>query len=235
MLLIVFSSCQKNDTTSNEESALNSTKTASIKIGEPVVFSMSQTTEASNVLWSVNPATNTQINTNGSKASILFGSKGNYVVTAATGNIKTTSSVNVTDSSFIGNNSNPNKVIPFSTGETIEIKASRIDSISLSTIILSISTTNKYTCLSNFLALNKTYGTNSYEIELLGVSVPTGCTDGTSKAGAFLNLGSIKNSSSTLTVKLNGKTYTGTIVKTGNSYTINWPYTSGVFITPSSL
>jgi hypothetical protein len=38
-----------------------------------------------------------------------------------------------------------------------------------------------------------------------------------------------------LTITLKGVIYRGSIVKAGNSYTINWSYTSGVTISPSTL
>ncbi len=236
LLTIGFMACKKNDTIGT--AGLDATKTSLVKKGEPVLFTLSQPA-GSTVNWSVNPSANTQINASGNQASIMFGAKGNYVVTAVAGNVSASRSVSVSDSSYTGGGSGgggtPSTTLSFSAGEVIKITASRMDSGSASGLILSALTTNSYTCLSNSLLSTFTSGTNSYGINFTGVSVPAGCTAGTAKAGGFSYLYPVASGTSTLTINFNGTTYSGTIVKTGNSYTINWPYTTGVIISPTSL
>ncbi len=232
LLAIVFMACNKNDTPDNV--SLDATKTSLIKKGEPVVFTLSQSA-GNTVNWSVNPSANTQINTNGNQASIMFGAKGNYVVSAVAGNISASRPVSVSDSTYTGGGGTPPTTLVFSAGESIKITASRIDSGSTSGLILSALTTNSYTCLSNSLLTSFTSGTNSYGVNFTGVSVPGSCTTGTAKAGGFSYLYPVASGTNTLTINFNGMTYSGTIVKTGNSYTINWAYTTGVTISPTSL
>jgi hypothetical protein len=239
---IIFVGCKKNDTT--DSGLLNATKTTSIKIGEPVVFTMSKNA-SNNVTWNISPTTNTQINTDGNQASIKFGAMGKYIVTAIAGNIKISNTVSVTDSIYSVDSTIvqskptaiPATILPFSAGETINIIASKMDSGSLSTLILSASTTNSYGCLSNSLIQKYSTVSNSFNVDYSGVSVPGGCITGTAKAGGFINLGIGTNVNNTysLNINFNGTTYKGTIVKTGNSFSINWPYSTGVTITPKSL
>ncbi len=228
-----FLACKKNDDTVSAN--LDATKTTFIKRGEPVIFTFSQSA-TNGVTWSVSPSANTQINASGNKASIMFGAKGSYVVTAVTGNISASRSVSVSDSTYYtGGGETPPTTVPFTTGESIKITASRIDSVSTSGLILSALTANSYPCLSNSLLSTFTTGTNSYGINFTGVSVPGGCTTGTAKAGGFNYLYPVAGGTNILTINFNGTVYSGTIVKTGNSYTINWPYTKGVTISPTSL
>src|ERR1017187_1913009 len=93
-LLFVFGfmACKK-DTASASKTALKASKTISIAKGEPVLFTLPQAALGNIVNWSVSPSANTQINASGDSASILFGSKGNYTVTAVSGSLKATSSV----------------------------------------------------------------------------------------------------------------------------------------------
>lgn len=233
-LAIGFMACQKENTPNS--TTLDASKTTSIAKGEPVVFTLSQTA-GSAVNWSVTPSANTQINTNGNQASIKFGAKGNYVVTGVTGNVSASRSVSVLDSTYNGGGGGgtPPTTLPFSAGELIKITASRIDSGSTSGLIFSAITTNSYTCLSNSLLSTFTSGANSYGVNFTGVSVPGGCTTGTAKAGGFDYLYPLATGTSTLTINFNGTNYSGTIVKTGNNYVINWSYTTGVTISPTSL
>ena len=236
-MTIGFIACKKNDATTTT-SNLDASKTSSIKKGEPVSFTLSQVPTGTVVNWSVSPSTNTQINASGNKASILFGLKGNYTVRAVSGSATATTNVSVSDSVYIpGGSGGPSapSTLPFSSGETINITASRIDSGSTSGLILSALTSNSYTCLENSLLSTYSSNGNSLSIAYTGVSVPAGCTTGTAKATAFSYFYPIESGTNTLSINFNGSTYSGTIVKTGNNYTINWNYKTGVIISPTSL
>jgi hypothetical protein len=236
LLSAAFIACKKNPVVINE--SLNATKTDLIKKGEPVLFTFSKA--AGDVKWNVSPSANTQINASGNNASIMFGVKGNYLITAVSGNVTESASVSVSDSIYTvpvggGNGGSRPTIVPFLDGETLKINVSKVDSGSFSGLILSVLTTNSYPCLSNSLLSTFTFGTNSYEINFTAVSVPGNCTTGTTKAAGFIDIYPISAGTSTLTINFNNKTYSGTIVKTGSNYVINWAYTSGVTISPTSL
>jgi hypothetical protein len=222
---------------------MDASKTSAIKKGEPVLFTLAQAPASSTVNWSVSPNTNTQINPSGNQAAIRFGSRGNYTVTAVAGNISASRLVTVSDSTYAdttsggggGGGGTPPTILPFSSGETIRISVSRADSGTSYGLIFSARTTNSYTCINNYMLSTFTSGASSYNIGYTGVSVPGGCATGSATAGSFAYLFPMANGSNTLTINFNGNTYTGTIVKSGINFTINWNYSTGVVISPTSL
>ncbi len=232
MLAVSFIACKKNDAPVNN--SLEATKKSAILKGEPVVFTMPQAT-GNTVNWSVNPSANTQLSTSGNKASILFASKGTYVVTAVSGNNTTSTSVSVLDSIYDGSNVTSPAILPFVSNETIKITVSKIDSGAISGLLLSSITNNAYQGLGNSLVSTFTPGTKSFGINFQKVSLMAGYSNGASKAGGFHFFYPIADGSNTLTINFNGTTYTGTIVKNGNAYSINWNYSSGITISPTSL
>jgi len=229
---IGFVACHKGDKVPS--ATLAATKSTLIKKGEPVVFSLPQSA-GSNAKWSVSPSANTQIKASGSEASIMFGAKGTYVVTAVSNNVSASKSVSVSDTTFKGEASKPATTSPFLAGEVIKITAARIDSGATSGIIFSAETSKSYTCQSNYLLATYASGANSFSIDFTGVSVPGDCTTGSATAGGFSYLYPISAGTSTLSIKFNGNTYTGTIVKVAEKYTINWANTTGIVISPTSL
>ncbi len=234
-----FMACKKDSQVNIP--GLDASKTNAIKKGEPVLFTLDQASAGSTVNWTVSPSANTQIKSSGNQASILFGVKGNYVVTAVAGNVSASTPVSVSDSVYNGGGSGGGggetqpTTLNFSAGEKINIQVSRIDSGATSGLIFSTITSNEYTCLTNSLISTFTAGTNSFDISFDGVSVPANCTTGTAKASAFAFYYPVSEGTSSLTIHFNGTNYTGTIVKTGNSYQINWSYATGVVISPASL
>jgi hypothetical protein len=233
ILFVGIASCKKENGATTPGTSLKASKTSSIKKGEPVLFTLSNSAGTS-VTWHVSPALNTKVNATGANASVMFGSRGAYTVTAVSGGSTDSSIVTVTDSSYIP----PPQVsttLPFVNDEEIKITASKLDSAWYSGIILLAQTVNTYPCLSNYLLSAQMNESGSYGIDFLGVSIPYGCTTGPVKAGAFEYLLPMADGTNALTITLKGVIYRGSIVKAGNSYTINWSYTSGVTISPSTL
>jgi hypothetical protein len=214
---------------------VDASKSSSIKKGEPITFTLSQVSATSAVTWTVSPSTNTQIKTSGNKAAVQFGAMGSYTVKAVSGTTSASATVSVTDDTLASGATSGSTTLPFSSGEQIKITTSKIDSSASGQIlVLSAQTTNGYTCLSNYLLSAYTVSGTNYNVNYTGVSVPADCTTGTAKAGAFTYL-NIPVGTSTLKITFSGTTYTGTIVRTGGNFAINWTYTSGVTISPTSL
>lgn len=235
LLTICISACKK-DSTDSGNPTLEASKTSSIKKGEPVVFTLPQSAAGSIVNWSVSPNANTQLNTSGNIASVLFGAKGYYTITAESGTKIATSSVSVTDSVYTGGDAPiPPTILPLVSGESINISVSRVDSNSITGLLLIAQTTHSYTCIGNYLMSETNAGASGYTLQYTGVNVPGGCTGSSAKAGGFCFLFPFPAGTSTLTIIVDGKTYSGTITKSGDSYTINWPDTTGVIISPTSI
>ncbi len=228
-VLLLITACSKDPI--NNTHTLIPAKTTAIKKGEPVLFTFLNNPDT--VLWKVSPAANAKITATGSIAAIKFASGGNFVVTATSGSAKDSATVQVEDSIYTPPATAT--TLPFSSGEQIVITASRLDSGSSSGLILYAHTQNTYNCFTNYLISDFALVNNAYTIKFTGVSVPAGCVTGTEKAGAFEYMIPMTDGSHPLTIMLNATPYTGSIVKTGSSYTINWSYTSGVTISPSTL
>lgn len=226
--LLLVTACSKDPV--NNSHTLIASKTNGIGKGEPVLFTFPNNPDT--VLWKVNPA-NAQVVSTGSIASVKFASGGTYVVTATSGNATDSAAVHVEDSVYTPPPSAT--ILPFSSGEQIIITASRLDSGSYSGLILYAHTQNSYTCFTNYLLSDFTQTADAYTIGFTGVSVPGGCVTGIATAGTFEYLIPVTDGTHPLTIMLNGASYTGTVIKTGSSYTINWSYTSGVIISPATL
>lgn len=234
ILFISIASCKKeNSTASTTNATLKASKTSSIKKGEPVLFTLSNSAAAA-VAWNVSPSLNAHVNETGTNASIMFGSSGTYIVTAVSGGSTDSSIVSVMDSSYIPP-PQVSTIVPFVSNEEIKITASKLDSAGYAGLILFAQTVNSYPCLSSYLLSDQTYETGSYGIDFLAVNIPYDCTTGSAKPGAFEYMIPMADGTNALTITLKGVIYRGSIVKAGNSYTINWSYTSGVTISPSTL
>jgi len=126
-------------------------------------------------------------------------------------------------------------MIPFSNGDQIIITASKLDTGASSSLVFVAETKNSYTCVNNSLAFSFSSDAASfYDIDYTGVSRPASCTTGTSQATSTVSFEQTAGTRA-LNITFNGKTYSGTITKTGDKFTINWSYTSGVTISPTNL
>lgn len=229
MLFMGTTSCKKENAGSTTRASLTASKTSAIKKGEPVLFTLNNSA-GSTVTWHVSPSLSAQVNATGTNASIMFGNGGAYTVTAVSGGLTDSSVVTVSDSVYTP--PAPNTTLPFTGDEQISITVYKLDSAAYSGLILFARTANTYTCLGNYLIADLTTGLDAYTINFGGVSVPADCTSGLAKAGTFEYLIPMADGTHTLTISFNGTTYTGSIVKTGSNYDINWSYTSGVTIGP---
>lgn len=230
ILLVLFSSCAKNESPTSTELTVSATGT--VQIGQPVTFTHPVTTGTVN--WSVNPNQAT-ITASGSSASILFQTSGSYVVTGVNGGTSSSTTIKVDTSRYMpAPGTNP--VIAFSTGDQLNITAKKVDSGAVSGLYFTMQTTNTYNCLNNFLSYKWNYATGPITFDFAGVYIPTNCTQGSAKSTATVGLQyPFPTGTTQLVINFNGTKYTGSITKTGNSYAISWTYTSGVVISPASL
>lgn len=228
-MLVMIASCSKDPV--NNSSLLNASKTTAIKKGEAVLFTFTNTQDT--IKWSVKPATTFQVTANGSLATIRFGSGGTFTVVATSGTKADSTIVSVDDSVYTPPAAAT--LLPFNTAEQINIAVSKLDSGASSGLIFYALTHNSYACITNYLSSDFNLAGAAYTIDFKGVFVPAGCTTGTARAGAFAYLLPMTDGTHTLAIKLNNTTYTGSVVKAGSNYTINWSYTSGVAISPSTL
>lgn len=268
-----YISCQKEH--SSAPLPVAAEKTEGIKKGEPVLFSI-ENRSAQEAKWSVSPASNVLLTSDGNTAKILFGKAGAYQVTANTGGTVARITVNVSDSIYCDStghcydstwiphdstgidschfgNCQPKDTIPHDTiprdtiprdsiwslqGDQIHITPVKIDSGSISGLLIKATTTNNYPCTNNYLLTNVIIGGNdssSYTFKYPGVQVPGACNGGTAPSGSVRPLFPVTDGTHVFKVVLNGITYSGFLTKTGNQYSFNWPHTSGVTISPQTI
>jgi len=231
-LMVGFTSCNKDK---NEPilSGVNASKTSKIKKGEPVDFKFLQAPEGSTVQWTVAPFNDVQINASGNTASILFSNAGSYTVSATFGKIKGSTNVSVLDSIYNPGGGGTPTYEPL-TGDQVFIMVSRMDSMGISGLDFRYITEKKYQCLNHTLLFDNNFSGQNLQVVFKSVMIPSNefCTTGEDNASGGTAWYPIEDGTHGFEVVLDGKTYSGSFVKSGYTYTLTWPYSSGVTITP---
>lgn len=232
-LAIFLVACQKEK--SGNSNQLEVSKTAGIAMGEPVLFSMSQVPSGSEISWNVTPNKYVQLTpADNNAASVNFGQKGKYTITAITGTFSQSATVTVDSGICIP--PFPVDTLRSLEGDAISLTPSVIDSGDSSILILSATTAKKYNCLNNNLIASLSFidgiAGRDYTLEYPGVNIPRTCRAGGKKATAMTFVYPITVGAHNLKVSLNGKAYYGSFTKVGKTYTFTWPYASGVTISP---
>jgi hypothetical protein len=232
ILLIGFVSCKKDQNEASQAN-LDASKTTKIKKGEPVSFKLNEAPDGSNVTWSVTPSTDVKINSNGNTASILFSNAGSFTINASYGTLKGNATVSVQDSIYNPGSGDPSTNVPL-TGDQIFVTVSKADSMGLSGLVFKFVTGKKYKCLNNTLLFDNTFSGQDLKIDFKSVFIPSSayCSAGEDYASSVTSWYPIEAGSHSFSAVLDGKTYTGSFVKSGSTYTFTWPYTTGVIITP---
>ena len=215
---------------------IETSKIAKIKKGEPVMLKFSVVNDNIPVAWSVIPNKNVDLKPSGNSATLLFTQAGIYNVTAKSGQLQGTTSLSVQDSVY-----NPGttgqSVISSLTGDNITCSVSKVDSMGISGLIITLTTEKSYKCLNNMLviALDKT--DKIVRIVLKGIYIPEDkfCTPGEQKANGAISLYPMSDGITSLEMVLDGKSYTGSISKEKSGYIISWTYTKGIVISPLTI
>jgi len=231
-LLLGFTSCNKDE---NEQTlaGIDASKTSKIKKGEPVNLTFSRAPDESAVQWSVAPDNDVQINASGNTASVLFSEAGTYTINAIYGALKGSIDVSVLDSIYNPGGGDTPIYEPL-TGDQIFITVARYDSMGISGLDFRYITEKKYNCLNHTLLLGNIFSGQNLKVVFNCVFIPSGefCTPGEDYASSGTAWYPVEEGSHAFEVFLDGITYTGSLVKSGSTYTFTWPYTSGVTITP---
>ncbi|OQP68592.1 hypothetical protein [Niastella populi] len=123
-------------------------------------------------------------------------------------------------------------------GDQIHITPVKIDSGNVSGLLIKATTGNSYPCTNNYLLTNVIIGgvdSSGYIFKYPGVQIPRNCNGGQVPATSVRAIMPVQNGNHVFKVVVNGITYTGSFTKTGNQYSFNWPYTSGVTISPLTI
>jgi hypothetical protein len=183
----------------------------------------------------VTPSADVQINASGNTAAVLFGNPGTYSVIARYGAISGNSDVSVIDSTYNPGGGTPTYA-PL-TGDQVFITVSKSDSMGLIGLDFRFITEKTYACLNHTLLFDTNLSNGNLQLVFNSVMIPSDefCTSGEDHASGGTALYPLEDGTHGLEVVLDGTTYSGSFTKTGSTISFNWPYSSGVTITPLIL
>jgi hypothetical protein len=92
-------------------------------------------------------------------------------------------------------------------------------------------TAGNYKCYYSYIITSSRTSNGILEILYPGVHEYLNCTAGAYKPTGYTFFPKVKIGVTALEIEVNGKKYTGTVTASGSSFTIDWPYTSGVRFT----
>jgi hypothetical protein len=225
------SALRTSEDSSSRSTVIITEKTVGIKKREPILFTVINPVSQF-VKWRVQPV-ETIIN-EGIKATVYFQKPGKYRVFAIDSMSYDTTyiDVEVSGEEYVA----PNYDQGFQENEQLYITPfSSPDSANF--LAFKTVTKGTYNCLNNWLAVRRDKTGDKYQLDVQGVNVGTYCQTGevTSKATSWIDHDVPENVTNQLEITFNGKTYKGTIKKTGLKFEFIWPYDSGIIFTTKSL
>lgn len=259
--IVGYLSCQKEH--GSDPTPVAAEKTEGIKRGEPVVFKVDgQNAEwavspgtakitangnMATILFAKAGSYTVTANTGSSIARISVNVTDSSWCTDTTHHCDTT----IIDTCLYGN-CPPTDTIPHTdtiprkdstyalTNDRIIIFPSEIDTAGVSGLKLISSTTLTYPCSNKILYTYLTTGGTpatgfNYTVTYTGVRVWAYCSGPMSLAQSTIKLYPVQDGTHAFTVVLNGINYTGSFTKTGHHYVFNWPYTSGVIFSQTTI
>ncbi|REA55702.1 hypothetical protein DSL64_27900 [Dyadobacter luteus] len=119
------------------------------------------------------------------------------------------------------------------TGDEFTVSPTLVDSTMGNGVEFSFKSTNQYNCLNSRLKYTTQPGyltDGNLEVQFLHVIQPGSryCKEGQSHLSHSLLLMIRNNETKRIKIELNGISYQGSITRSENTYSINWPYTSGI-------
>jgi hypothetical protein len=237
----LITGCKKNSS-----SSLAATKPAvmlsktTVARGEPLIASVSDLSTSAIIRWKIFPTPGTMLSPSRDQATVFFGNRGSYQLTAvvysdSTNPVATdssTSPVTVSDSVYT-----PPPPVQSDTsalaGDAIQIEP--VTCTDTGGLILAVQTVNLYSCYPQLNYYFSQVG-NTIELYCLSVSSMIQSCGGAMNTAKAVVLGQAPaNGVYNFNVILNTATYRGTLTVTDQTYTFSWPYTSGVTLSPLQI
>jgi hypothetical protein len=177
------------------------------------------------------------ISVSGNTASVQFNANGSYTITGTLGNSSGSSVFTVKDTVVALPSSY--KDLAYAAGEELVLTAKKLgDTAAGGGIQIGGYTTQKYPC-GSWTKFTQSVSNNTLTVNFNGLLESLHpCSTGT--AVVYVGGGGITamtaGATYQLVINFKGQSYTGSIVKSAaGNFTITWPYTSGVKISPLSL
>jgi hypothetical protein len=248
-------SCEQQDDI-KKVTTLETAKTA-FKRSEPAEFTFKSDAPPSQIKWSVSPEKNVTLTTDGYTARVLFSDPGRYQVTATDNRTTSRTFVDVDTLSYSPGDTvtmptqpEPPIVNPVDTTTVIDTVGTHdvylsledeeftftpifLDSLTNTGLALRFDGKKIYPCLY----INLTHSgfiydsdTDTYRLIFYNVILPGAryCKSGDAKILGGTHIFPLRQGRSNLQITLGNNTYSGYLTRTGNTYNITWPYTSGI-------
>lgn len=241
-LFATMSGCVKNAGSgqhSGSQASLTLSK-SSVKRGEQVVVSTSESNPAVLIKWRTSMPGASIISAANTRAAVMFALAGNYTITAsyfsasdsATAYDSSSSPLTVTDSIYSPASS--------STGDTTYLTGSIVLTpfLSDSGLIIAVQSSNLYGCTSYLTAYGWTEGGASLDFDFNWAEVvfnSMSCGAVQNPASAYMIFSPMSDGYYPVTAELNQVNYQGGLTVAGSTYTFTWDYTSGVTIVPKQV
>jgi hypothetical protein len=235
---LIIQSCQKNDPSALSVTASKTT----VNVNELDTLTVNGATASDSVKWNIRPESFVWVNyTKSNKRIIQFTQAGNYAVNVVANGNTATAQITVKDATH---QTSGYTSIPI-TGNILLMPRFYKSQIGDTTYLAITAQTDKIFSCGNVI-LNYTYGidaSNNFSIDFINAQQPPAsqCAgNGTSlySAATYFTFAHNKpsaNGTYQFNVTSNGKVYTGNVVFTDQTITFNWPYTSGVVISPLQI
>lgn len=241
LLAAAVTGCNKNASSSPTSSKPSLTlSNSTVARGQQLNLSVQDLSAFAVVKWSVFPTSGTKVLSGKDQATAFFGNQGNYQVTATLYADSTSplpydsssSPVKVSDSVYTPPPPQQSDTSALA-GDAIQIEP--ITATDTGGLMMVVQTVNLYSC---YPQLNYNFEITGNTIELYCLSetsYTSSCGGIMSSAKAYIIAPPPADGVYNFNVILNTATYRGTLTITDQTYTFNWPYTSGVTISPLQI
>jgi hypothetical protein len=240
-IALTMLSCAKYEPGTNEDPVTVTLQSSvasgsSVSKGSSVLLSLG-TDASKTVSWLSKPETGITISASGNTANVLFNTSGTYTLTGTLGNNSGSSVFTVKDTAVTLPSSY--KDLAYLAGEEMILTAKKLgDTAGSGGIQIGGYTAQKYPC-GSWTKFTQAVSNNTLTINFNGLLESLNpCNTGA--AVVYVGGGGITSMAAGATYQLvinfKGQTYTGSIAKSlTGKFTITWPYTSGVKISPLSF
>ncbi|MDB5003026.1 MAG: hypothetical protein JWQ34_1251 [Mucilaginibacter sp.] len=250
MAFFVLQGCQKAGLADIGDGKIKATKTEIEQYDlDTLLFTGAAATDS--VKWTVTPANSSSIQIKGNAAIIYFFKTGVYSVSAQKISGGVTQSITITAVTrkppvFIPDAGTTNTTVVTTVSDTtqfepitgdVQVGAGLWREPNSGKVVVNFSprTVNTY-CSKGIMQYTAVVdASQNFSLDLVNIREPKGCAgatapNSTSGGSQVFKNKLLDNGTHQIKITLNGVTYTGTIVITDTTMSINWPYTSGVIV-----
>jgi hypothetical protein len=243
-IAILVLACGKNISSNGSSKSTLTLSSQIVKIGQPLIVATSAAGTNLFTKWAVYPSANSSITSGTNQSVILFSKSGVYTITASyfTDSIAPlpydSSSSQVTVSDSIYNDSTVARCttvqqVPVNGNDLITLTpVSYSDSGTLTFLVHTQDTYGYYSPSFGFMSASSTGNGFSYTFTGVNEFPCSAANSAPTPATGTLVLSLFNTGTYSLSLTLNGVSYTGSLYTTSSECTITWNYSTGIIISP---